>query len=68
MENRRKPQSIKWKSLAAELAEAVKFALMPVTTPKDQLNVDRLLATMAEDNERLSEALAKYEAIKKGGE
>lgn len=39
--------------------EALEYVSMPITTAKENLTVDRLLATIAEDHSRIFEILKK---------
>ena len=47
-------------SFAKEARQALEFMTMPITTPKKELTVDRLLKTMGEDMERGGSVLNKY--------
>jgi hypothetical protein len=47
-----------------KLVEALEFASMPITTPKEQLTIDRLLATIAEDVAKIKEALKTWNKLK----
>jgi hypothetical protein len=52
------------KAQSKKLIEALEFASMPITTPKEQLTVDRLLATIAEDVAKIKEALEAWNKLK----
>jgi hypothetical protein len=47
------------------LVEALEFMTMPLTTPIKDITLERLLATMAEDEKRGKKALAKVRRILK---
>lgn len=54
--------------MVRDMAEALRFASMPLTTPAHQATVRELIHTMENDAAKCKEALAAYEAAVKESE